>query len=182
MTLRCIQVWGNEGHQRLCLAAWLIAKFPLQGAKSIIISYPQIGAAESQGWGSEGTRRRKETERRDKLGKARRNERRRHGTSGEGWGEKSTDGAEERRKWKQERGLSVVPLAPVTLRETVAGSNKCHHLDSEWWAFPSRARRRRNTAEGGTQSHWKVPSCGLGVKGQSSITGHFFHFEMKGSR
>lgn len=34
----------------MCHAEWLIAEFPHQGAKSIIISYPQICAAQSQGW------------------------------------------------------------------------------------------------------------------------------------
>lgn len=33
----------------MCHAEWLIAEFPHQGAKSIIISYPQICAAASQG-------------------------------------------------------------------------------------------------------------------------------------
>lgn len=53
-----------EGHSSLrklrpstmCHAERLIAEFPHQGAKSIIISFPQICAAESQGWRSEEMR------------------------------------------------------------------------------------------------------------------------------
>lgn len=50
MISRGVQVGGKLSLSKMCHAEQLIAEFPHQGAKPIIISYPQICATVSQGW------------------------------------------------------------------------------------------------------------------------------------
>lgn len=148
-TPRCWWSWGAFKSEKIkAINAYAMQRGWLQNShireqKSIIISYPRICAAWSQGWQSEGMEKRKETERvGDKLGKTQRNGGAQY--SRRDWKEKAqthTHIQGRRKKWAQRewgekvrtRELLIVTSEPAILKEKAGVKIKYHHLGRDRW-------------------------------------------------